>query len=147
MKWSDCSRRRSCHYPHCTLAHTQAGRTKPPDSQALPSSPMCQCTASLPGLPFPNLSCCCINSLTRAGSPGFNSNRFCRRKERLSLPSQHGHGGLNENGPHRLRSLNTWPPVGGAIWGRIRTVTLLKGESLGVAFGGQNDSGHSCAFR
>ena len=33
---------------------------------------------------------------------------------------------LNENGPQRLLSLNTWPPVGGTVWEGLGHVALLE---------------------
>jgi hypothetical protein len=36
-------------------------------------------------------------------------------------------GGLNENGPHRLRYLNFWSAIGATVGEGIGSVALLKG--------------------
>lgn len=35
-------------------------------------------------------------------------------------------GGLNENGPQRFMSLNTWSHVGGTVWEELEGVALLE---------------------
>lgn len=42
--------------------------------------------------------------------------------------------GVNENDPHRLRCLHTWPPLGGAVWAGLGGSPDGRNVSLGEGF-------------
>ena len=43
--------------------------------------------------------------------------------------------GLNEMSPHSLRDLNTWSPMDGTVWLRLRRYSLVGGSvPLGAGF-------------
>lgn len=48
-------------------------------------------------------------------------------------------GGLNENVLHRFKYLNTWFPIGGAVWRGLRGVALVSGVSLAAGLEVSND--------
>lgn len=56
------------------------------------------------------------------------------------------HGGLNENGPHRLLCLNTWSPHWWNYLGRIRQCGLGGGVSLRDGLWGVRSSHHFSSF-
>lgn len=44
----------------------------------------------------------------------------------LACSKVEGCGDLNKNVPHRARYLNTWSPIGGAVWGVLEGLTLME---------------------
>lgn len=53
----------------------------------------------------------------------------------LGLRQKQKYGGLDENSPHRFKWLNAWQRVGGTIWERLGSVTLMEAYHWGWLWG------------